>query len=62
MMPRTVIDGNAFYEIDEECMARKKREGDCRKKEEKRRRSTGNGRRPENAGNENSWHSETGDV
>lgn len=27
-MTRTVIDGNAFYEIDEECMERKKRKGE----------------------------------
>lgn len=40
MYSRLVIDGNAVYEIDEECVRKKKSE---RFKEEKRRENTGKG-------------------
>ena len=35
MTPRIVIDGNAFYEIDEDCMRRKKKQQE-REEREKR--------------------------
>jgi hypothetical protein len=39
MSSRTVIEGNAFYEIDEECLKRKELERENRQKKEKERLS-----------------------
>ena len=33
MKTRLIIDGNAFYEVDEECMERKEKEEGQRKRE-----------------------------
>lgn len=43
MASRTVIDGNAFYEIDEECMRKKKMEEKLREEKKGSKRPDENG-------------------
>ena len=38
MRIRTVLDGNAFYDIDEDCLERRKKEQEKQKNEEQRRK------------------------
>lgn len=42
MKTRTILDGNAFYEIDEECLAQKK------ESEKKQKQAKETGKRVEN--------------
>ena len=41
MRIRTVLDGNAFYDIDEDCLERRKKEQE-KQKDDEQRRKTGN--------------------
>lgn len=38
MMSRLIIDGNAVYEIDEECLEKKKKQEEQKKEKNKRNR------------------------
>lgn len=41
MRIRTVLDGNAFYDIDEDCLEQRKKEQE-KQKDDEQRRKTGN--------------------
>lgn len=40
MKTRLIIDGNAVYEVDEECMERKRREREAEQKKKEKKQQT----------------------